>query len=635
MTVEYRERSHRQPARRAPSRAPGHHLAPADQVAQYDKLLEMTRALASELDPAGLSHQVMLCAIDLIPAADAGTLYLADDVTGRLRVQDSIGLGPSIHQLSLEPGECAAGLAYFTGRGAIYGDPAAVAATLESGSAANLEAFRQATQGLRAPDAAISAPLIFKGDILGALVLDKFSGRDSRFTEQDLRLLEDLAQIAAIGIMNARQFDTERGARLRLQVMNEELSRQRDALDRRLRALDAMAQVAREDFRLEAIATRLAALACGSTIVADGLGRVRAAAPADLQAAAERLRDPDMAELMDRVSADRQRHAVIAGQRLLIASPVTGEPENLGQVILELSDTSSDGLPEALADSAALIASAVFVREQARDEGDLVRRGDLLSRLLNGDAPMSAAQFHDLRLPVRLAVGAVRPAGLASAAVAGRQAGLARQLRARTVEAAQNMRPASAIAMRDDHVVVAWSEASATPAIDRRAMFAAVAHQCAGTEGWHARFALTQPIADPGLVPSAYREALLALEVRPWGADHVIDVGELGAYRLIIGATSSTDAFDSSRQTLRAVLDHEEKRGSSLLPTLRAYIDLDMNVTAVSKALHIHVHTVQYRLAKIEELTGLSLHKGEQRLTLELSLRIYDLAMTSAPGHGQ
>ncbi len=44
----------------------------------------------------------------------------------------------------------------------------------------------------------------------------------------------------------------------------------------------------------------------------------------------------------------------------------------------------------------------------------------------------------------------------------------------------------------------------------------------------------------------------------------------------------------------------------------------------------MHVHTVQYRLSRLEELTGLSLRNAEDRLTLELALRILDL---SGSGH--
>ena len=38
------------------------------------------------------------------------------------------------------------------------------------------------------------------------------------------------------------------------------------------------------------------------------------------------------------------------------------------------------------------------------------------------------------------------------------------------------------------------------------------------------------------------------------------------------------------------------------------------------------MHTIRYRLTKLEELTGLNLQNPEDRLTLELALRILDIA---------
>lgn len=610
--------------------------SPAERLAQFAQLFHVTRLLASELDLTEIFHQILVSAIEVIPAADAGTLYLADATTGRLRAQDCVGLGPSIHELSLEPGEGAAGKAYFSRHGATYNDPEAVSGALVGASDDNVKAFRDATRGLRSPRAAMTAPLIFKGSVLGALVVDQLGDSGERFDEHDLRLLEDLAQIAAIGIMNARLFDSERSARLRLQVMNDELNRQRDVLDRRLRALDAMAGVAREGFSLDAIVSRLAVLACGRAIILDSLGRVRAVAPPDLEPGngAHPIRLSEVAEVIERVSADHQRHERETDDRLMIASPVMAELEVVGYVVLELSGPERDGLPEALADSAALIASTVFVREQAREEGNLRRRADVLERLLKGDIPRTAANFHELRPPFRLAVGGlyrldekVRPTG-------AQHAGLLRELRSVAAETVQQKAPAGAVTLRDDHVVAAWSAAGVKRGPDWTALFRGVAEAMGTHDGWRSRFALTQVINDPQALPQAYREARLALEIQQAVENPVIDVGQLGAYRLILGATSNTDAVAFSRKTLSAIIDRDEKRNGNLLPTLRAYLAAGMSLTATAKALHVHVHTVQYRLAKLEELSGLSLRKGEERLTLELSLRIHDLARADSAASG-
>ena len=175
-------------------------------VRRLTTLLGVARMLTSELDLAEIVRQVLVRAIEVIPAADAGTLYLAEPETGRLIVSDSVGFGPSIFNLSLEPGEAAAGRAFVAGRGAIYPDPEAVQEALANAKPETYREFRKAS--LRSPKAAMAAPLIFKGTRLGALVVDALLG-EAAFTPTDLAMLEDFAQIAAIAIVNAQLYGSE------------------------------------------------------------------------------------------------------------------------------------------------------------------------------------------------------------------------------------------------------------------------------------------------------------------------------------------------------------------------------------------------------------------------------------------
>ena len=90
--------------------------------------------------------------------------------------------------------------------------------------------------------------------------------------------------------------------------------------------------------------------------------------------------------------------------------------------------------------------------------------------------------------------------------------------------------------------------------------------------------------------------------------------------------------LDFSRRTLGKVIEHDEKRSGELIGTLRTYLENRSSVSLAAQVLGVHVHTVQYRLSRLEELTGLSLRNAEERLTLELALRILDLA---GLGHGE
>ena len=68
------------------------------------------------------------------------------------------------------------------------------------------------------------------------------------------------------------------------------------------------------------------------------------------------------------------------------------------------------------------------------------------------------------------------------------------------------------------------------------------------------------------------------------------------------------------------VLDDE-----TLLKTLQAYVAADTDRQTAAKALHVHPNTVDYRLRRVERLTGLNLRTTRHLALLVLALRHHDL----------
>jgi GAF domain-containing protein len=597
-----------------------------DHLKRLTTLLEVARLLTSELDLPEIVRQVLVKAIAVIPAADAGTLYLENPTSGRLVVSDSVGFGPSIFKLSLEPGEAAAGRAFASGHGAIYPDAKTVQAAVASATPETCLHFREASQGLRSPRAAMSVPLISKGTSLGALVVDALHN-EGAFTPADLAMLEDFAKIAAIAIVNARLYNSEHTNRVRLEVLNNEITRQRDELNRRLSALDSMSQIARQELGLAPLANRLADLTSSRAYILDGLGRVRASEPG--RDRTEHLKDlldsNRCAELLRRVGEDRRPRAAIADGTHLAVSPIVSGADLLGYVLVEATQPAMPSVNEALAEMAALVASTVFVSERALEEGAVRRRADLLEQLLDGDVPKSASSFRALPPPLRLAVGKLRPieAGPANRSATGN---VLREVRAIVEQALRTQATPTVATTRGEYVVLAWSSAPREGRFNATETLEAIASMVLASTGSRIRFAFTEAIGDPQLIPQIYQEARLAVEMRPWTETVIIDAGALGAYRLIIGAASSRHVAEFSRRTLAGVIEHDQKRKGCLLGTLRTYVANGSSLSLAARALGVHVHTIQYRLAKLEELTGLSLRNAEDRLTLDLALRILDLA---------
>ncbi len=60
------------------------------------------------------------------------------------------------------------------------------------------------------------------------------------------------------------------------------------------------------------------------------------------------------------------------------------------------------------------------------------------------------------------------------------------------------------------------------------------------------------------------------------------------------------------------------------IETLRALFYHNLNMNEVANSLHIHRNTLQYRLKKIESLTGHSIYKIDEALTIRLALLCYE-----------
>jgi DNA-binding PucR family transcriptional regulator len=88
----------------------------------------------------------------------------------------------------------------------------------------------------------------------------------------------------------------------------------------------------------------------------------------------------------------------------------------------------------------------------------------------------------------------------------------------------------------------------------------------------------------------------------------------------------SPDTLQSFREsTLGPVMDYDREHGTQLLETLSAYMECNGNIPEVAAILHVHKHTVRYRLRRITELTGLDVTRFEDAAQLYLALTATEL----------
>jgi PucR C-terminal helix-turn-helix domain/GGDEF-like domain len=111
-------------------------------------------------------------------------------------------------------------------------------------------------------------------------------------------------------------------------------------------------------------------------------------------------------------------------------------------------------------------------------------------------------------------------------------------------------------------------------------------------------------------VPVAYREAVDASELLG-GEPGMLALPAMTSFDYLVRHSNPTARRLIPEAVAQFVADDADQ-GGVLVATLRAYAAADLNVTKAAEQLHIHVNTARYRLAKIEERTGVDLrHVGD------------------------
>jgi hypothetical protein len=92
---------------------------------------------------------------------------------------------------------------------------------------------------------------------------------------------------------------------------------------------------------------------------------------------------------------------------------------------------------------------------------------------------------------------------------------------------------------------------------------------------------------------------------------------DLGVYRLLACGPEMALAGAVVDPAVRRLLDHGD---ADLRQTALAYLGAGGNVQETAAAINVHRQTVYYRVQKIEQITGLNLSSGDDRLVLHLGL---------------
>jgi sugar diacid utilization regulator len=134
---------------------------------------------------------------------------------------------------------------------------------------------------------------------------------------------------------------------------------------------------------------------------------------------------------------------------------------------------------------------------------------------------------------------------------------------------------------------------------------------------------------DPALLPDAYSEAEVALEIghRIHGPSSVSTFEGAGTYKLLFRVLQENPEELESfyEETLEPVVRYDSRYSTELVQTLVTYLGNDASTVRTASDLYAHRHTIRYRLDRVSELTGLDVDKSEDRERLTLGIKAMQL----------
>lgn len=462
------------------------------------------------------------------------------------------------------------------------------------------------------------------GTIIG--VLSAWRRRASVYSEEDEDLLVSLAGLATIGIVNARRYHQQQQATAAVESARAELQQRLRASDEALAIHRTLTEIAAEGLDLLALAEALHEFLGGPVVIAPSNDRAPVQYPPPLPGEPALVPDPGPHPL------DRRR-PLPPGPRWASA-PVEAAGVRRGAIHVLLPHEPAPRDIVTL-EQAATICAVLLMHETLLDATVGRLRSEFVWDLLEGrrspsgdDAGRARSLGVRLHYPARVVLVAAQ--GLDTLARATRLSA-EQQHHHRALVTSRVGKALSGLAGRDvplasrDEQVAAIVPAAAVSDADA---LAAALRECSPFAAVSLRAGVSCRKAEPDQLCEGLREARTALTAAVGSARPAVLFDDLGVLQFLLGSGGAPELDDYARRVLGRLVDYDTRHDTQLVATLDAYLAHGCNASRTARAVRLHLKSLQYRLRRIGEISGLDLTDRESRLDAELALRIIGPART-------
>ncbi len=618
------------PNRTGPGDTPDHDLR-----AWLDAAAELVRSVNRDQPAADLLNLIAGTVVQLTNY-DFCSVLLPDPGGSQLLIRGSYGLSPAYVQRvntgrppSLAPGATAEGpssRAFRSQRPVVLVDICADPTCLEWEPAA-------AEQGYRA---ILALPLISSGDVLG--VLSCYAAQPRTIPAEQVMLMETFANQAALAIEASERRERDHGAIRRLEARLAALEEEQRIAQRGEAVYRDLMRLLLTGESLERVAEHLARELRSDVLVEDAAGHPLATAargrgrtpPAPVQI------DQRTAALLQQAGEESRAVELPGGDGAPVAlvAPVILGGEIAGRVwALNSPEPYGTLARHVLERGAGVVALAVSKMRTAQEvEWRLSREflDDLLTTSPGSDplTTLTRARHLGVDLTRPHTVLVLRPDPGPSEPAAVVPDGAARLHRSVLTQVQQVVNASDAealVAARGADVIVLWPQREELPGAAEIAD--RLRRHCRSHFKGSVSVGLGRACQHVTEYADAYRLAGSALELtqRAGHRDRLVALGDLGVYRMLLQVKRPEELIDFMRSTLAPLYEYDQRRDTTLVETLRAFLRCGCNATTTAESLIVHPNTVTYRLRRIEELLHVDCHSPKALFEFQFAFVIEDV----------
>jgi sugar diacid utilization regulator len=213
-------------------------------------LINSIHSITSSLDLDEVLEKIISNALKVIPAAEAGLLFLYDQASEKLIPKAPIGFNNTIYNVKFKVGESITGKVFEDGKGRIFNSKKDVYEEMAKYNISTVN-FDYITAG-KSPEAAMCVPVSIEDKRIGVMIIHQWKQKKV-FVDHDLQLLQGFAEQAAIAIQNAKYYTVANQRLVEVTVLSKELQEKNMQLQKRYEVHQALISISLQNQGFEKI----------------------------------------------------------------------------------------------------------------------------------------------------------------------------------------------------------------------------------------------------------------------------------------------------------------------------------------------------------------------------------------------